>query len=142
MASDLDHSVSAQIWLAGSLAAHSWSHAAPAVLNLLLIVPAALWHARQLALLEMGDDAASQLGVSVERTRLVMVMTAVSLTALATAPAVPTAFIVLAAPQLVRDVAARRACHWYPVLRWAQSCCWRPISSASAFRPASTCRLG
>lgn len=102
VASDLDRSVSAQIWLAGSLAARSWSHAVPAALGLLLIVPVALWHARRLALLEMGDDAASQLGVSVERTRLAMVMTAVGLTALATAAAGPIAFIALAGPQLAR----------------------------------------
>lgn len=102
VASDLDRSVSAQIWLAGSLAARSWFHAVPAALGLLLIVPAALWHARRLALLEMGDDAASQLGVSVERTRLAMVMTAVGLTALATAAAGPIAFIALAGPQLAR----------------------------------------
>ena len=102
VASDLDRSVSAQIWLAGSLAARSWSHAVPAALGLLLIAPAALSHARRLALLEMGDDAACQLGVSVERTRLAMVMTAVGLTALATAAAGPIAFIALAGPQLAR----------------------------------------
>lgn len=102
VASDLDRSISAQIWLAGSLAARSWSHAAPAALGLVLIVPVALLNARRLALLEMGDDAASQLGVSVERTRLVMVMTAVGLTAMATAAAGPIAFIALAGPQLAR----------------------------------------
>lgn len=102
VASDLDRSISAQIWLAGSLSARSWSHAGTAALGLLLIVPIALLHARRLALLEMGDDAASQLGVPVERTRLTMVMTAVGLTALATAAAGPIAFIALASPQLAR----------------------------------------
>lgn len=102
VASDLDRSISAQIWLAGSLTARSWSHAVPAALGLMLIVPAALLNARRLALLEMGDDAASQLGVPVERTRLAMVMTAVGLTALATAAAGPIAFIALAGPQLAR----------------------------------------
>jgi iron complex transport system permease protein len=102
VASDLDRSISAQIWLAGSLTARSWSHAGSAALGLALIVPIALLHARRLALLEMGDDAASQLGVSVERTRLVMVMTGVGLTAMATAAAGPIAFIALAGPQLAR----------------------------------------
>lgn len=102
VASDLDRSMSAQLWLAGSLAARSWAHAGPAALGLALIVPVALLHARRLALLEMGDDAASQLGIAVERTRLSMVMTAVGLTALATAAAGPIAFIALAAPQLAR----------------------------------------
>lgn len=100
--SDLDRSVSAQLWLAGSLAARSWSHAIPAGLGLILIAPVALLNARRLALLEMGDDAASQLGVPVERTRLAMVMTAVGLTAMATAAAGPIAFIALAGPQLAR----------------------------------------
>lgn len=102
VASDLDRSISAQIWLAGSLTARSWSHAVPAALGLVLIVPVALLNARRLALLEMGDDAASQLGVPVERTRLAMVMTAVGLTAMATAAAGPIAFIALAGPQLAR----------------------------------------
>jgi len=47
-------------------------------------------------------DAARQLGVRTERTRLVMVMAAVGLTAIATAAAGPIAFIALAAPQLAR----------------------------------------
>lgn len=102
VASDLDRSISAQIWLAGSLTARSWSHAGSAALGLVLIAPVALLHARRLALLEMGDDAASQLGVAVERTRLAMVMTGVGLTAMATAAAGPIAFIALAGPQLAR----------------------------------------
>jgi iron complex transport system permease protein len=102
VASDLDRSIAAQLWLAGSLAARSWSHAVPAVLGLVLIAPVALLHARRLALLEMGDDAANQLGVAVERTRLAMVMTAVGLTAIATAATGPIAFIALASPQLAR----------------------------------------
>lgn len=102
VASDLDRSISAQIWLAGSLAARSWSHAVPAALCLALITPVALLYARRLALLEMGDDAASQLGIPVERTRLAMVMTAVGLTAMATAATGPIAFIALAGPQLAR----------------------------------------
>ncbi|MBD8905405.1 FecCD family ABC transporter permease [Methylorubrum zatmanii] len=99
---DLDRAISAQVWLAGSLTARSWSHAVPAAAALVLIVPVALRYGRRLSLLEMGDDAASQLGVPVERTRLVMVMTAVALTATATAAAGPIAFIALAAPQLAK----------------------------------------
>ena len=102
VASNLNRSISAQLWLAGSLTARSWSHAVPAALSLTLIVPIALLYARRLALLEMGDDAASQLGVAVERTRLATVMTAVGLTAMATAATGPIAFIALAGPQLAR----------------------------------------
>lgn len=102
VAGDLDRAVSAQVWLAGSLTARSWSHAVPAATALVLILPIALRYGRRLSLIEMGDDTAIQLGVSVERTRLVMVMTAVALTATATAAAGPVAFVALAAPQLAR----------------------------------------
>lgn len=105
VAGDLDRAMAAQIWLAGSLTARGWSHVAPAALGLAFVVPVALHHARRLALLEMGDDAARQLGVAVERTRLAMVMAAVCLVAIATAAAGPVAFIALAAPQLARRLA-------------------------------------
>lgn len=102
VAGDLDRAVSAQIWLAGSLTARSWSHAVPTAAALVLIMPIALRYGARLSLLEMGDETATQLGVPVERTRLAMVITAVALTATATAAAGPIAFVALAAPQLAR----------------------------------------
>ncbi len=98
----LDQALSAQLWLAGSLNTRTWSHVLPAALGFIAIVPVAIYHAQRINLLEMGDDAARQLGVPAERTRLIMVMAAVSLTAIATAAAGPIAFIALAGPQLAR----------------------------------------
>ncbi|MBB3808547.1 FecCD family ABC transporter permease [Pseudochelatococcus contaminans] len=100
--SDLDQAISAQIWLAGSLNTRTWAHAIPAICGFCIIVPVTLLYGKRVTLLEMGDDAASQLGVSVERTRLVMVLAAVGLTAVATAAAGPIAFIALAGPQIAR----------------------------------------
>lgn len=99
---ELDQAASAQLWLAGSLNTRTWSHAIPAILGFMIVVPIAIYHAQRINLLEMGDDAASQLGVRVETTRLIMVLAAVGLTSVATAAAGPIAFIALAAPQLVR----------------------------------------
>ncbi|MEK7418284.1 MULTISPECIES: FecCD family ABC transporter permease [Delftia] len=99
---DLDRAVAAQRWLAGSLSARTWAHVVPAALGFIAIVPVVLWCARRINLLELGDDAATQLGVNVPRTRLTMVMAAVALTAIATAAAGPIAFIALAAPQVAR----------------------------------------
>lgn len=99
---DLDQALSAQIWLAGSLNTRTWSHVIPAATGLILILPIALYHSRDLSLLEMGNEMAKQFGVPVERTRLVMVMTAVGLTAIAISAAGPIAFIALAAPQLAK----------------------------------------
>ncbi|HKS13958.1 MAG TPA: iron chelate uptake ABC transporter family permease subunit [Pseudomonas sp.] len=99
---NLDQAMFAQLWLAGSLNTRTWSHVLPAGCALLLVVPLALYHARRVNLLEMGDEMASQLGVPTERTRRVMVLTAVALTAVATASAGPIAFIALAGPQIAR----------------------------------------
>lgn len=99
---NLDQVMTAQLWLAGSLNTRTWAHVTPAALGLLLILPVALYQARRVNLLEMGDDTASQLGIAVERTRLLMMLAAVGLTAIATAAAGPIAFIALAAPQLAR----------------------------------------
>ncbi len=103
---DLDQTASAHLWLAGSLNTRTWSHVVPAACGLALVLPVALYHARTLEMLEMGDDAARQLGAPVERTRLTMMLTAVWLTALATAGAGPIAFIALAAPQVARRLCA------------------------------------
>lgn len=103
---DLDRAAAAQIWLAGSLNARGWSHVWPAAIGLAAILPVALHHARRLALLEMGDEMASQLGVPPARTRTIMVLTAVALTAIATAAAGPIAFVALAGPQLARRLTA------------------------------------
>ncbi len=97
---NLDDAISANLWLAGSLNARSWLHVWPVLLGTVLVIPGAAVLARSLTLIEMGDDLARQLGIRVERTRLVAVFLAVLLAALATAAAGPIAFVALAAPQL------------------------------------------
>ncbi len=69
-------------------------------------VPLALHYAKSVNILEMGDDAACQLGIQPERTRLAMVLVAVTLTSVATASAGPISFVALAAPQLARRLTA------------------------------------
>ncbi|MFE0018866.1 FecCD family ABC transporter permease [Mesorhizobium sp. NPDC059054] len=98
----LDQAAAAQLWLAGSLNTRTWAHVIPAAIGFAALVPVIVLNARRTTLLEMGDDTASQLGVTPERTRLTMVMAAVSLTAIATAAAGPIAFVALAGPQLAR----------------------------------------
>lgn len=98
----LDNAVTANLWLAGSLSARNWGHLLPVLAGCLVLIPMTLLFARQLHLMEMGDDLAAQLGIRVERIRLLMVIFAVLLAALATGAAGPIAFIALAAPQLVR----------------------------------------
>ncbi|MQL48846.1 iron chelate uptake ABC transporter family permease subunit [Photorhabdus khanii] len=98
---NLDNAVMANLWLAGSLNARTWVHVFPVLTGVVLLVPLVLFMARKLSIIEMGDDIACQLGVRVERVRLIMIFCAVVLAALATGAAGPIAFVALAAPQLV-----------------------------------------
>ena len=53
-------------------------------------------------MLEMGDDSAHSLGVRVGRSRLLLILLAVAICAVATAATGPVAFVALAAPQITR----------------------------------------
>lgn len=96
----LELAQSAYLWLSGSLNARSWDQAMPVAVGFLILTPVVLGLGRNLNLMELGDDSARQLGVRVERSRLILMGAAVGLTALATAAAGPIAFIALAASQV------------------------------------------
>jgi ABC-type enterobactin transport system permease subunit len=97
---------SAGLWDAGSLNGVTWGKCLPALLLAVLALAASLLLSRRMRLLEMGDDTACALGVPVERSRLLLMLLGVSLTAAATAVAGPIAFIALAAPQIARRLSA------------------------------------
>lgn len=98
----LEDAQQAAIWIAGSLNGRGWDQVVPLAIGMAVLLPAAFALSRPLKMLELGDDAASALGVPVERTRLALALVAVGLTALATAAAGPVAFVALAAPQIAR----------------------------------------
>lgn len=98
----LETAVTAGLWNAGSLNGLTWAKTWPsAPLMLLMLVFAGLL-VRRMRLLEMGDDSACALGVSVERSRLLLMLVAVVLTAASTALAGPISFIALVAPHIAR----------------------------------------
>lgn len=97
----IDLATTANLWLSGSLDARKWIHALPVMIGVLVLAPLVAMLARRAALMEMGDDVSRQLGVPVERTRVGLMLLAVTLAGLATAAAGPIAFVALAAPQLV-----------------------------------------
>jgi len=98
---DLDNSIMANLWLSGTTAARSWDHAIPVIVGVIVLLPLVLLGAHRLNIMEMGDDLARQLGVPVERMRLLMLFAGVMLAAVATSATGPIAFVALAAPQLV-----------------------------------------
>ncbi|MGI6878641.1 FecCD family ABC transporter permease [Microbacterium sp. gxy059] len=99
---DLDQAVQANLWLSGSLDARGWEHAIPVGVACVVVLPVIALLGRRATLAEMGDDLAAQLGVRVERVRVVLIFCGVLLAAAATAACGPIAFVALAAPQLVQ----------------------------------------
>lgn len=97
---DLETAMSAAVWGAGSLNGVRWEQATPAIAVLLPVLGLTALGSTHLRMLELGDDAALALGVQVERTRLVLLVLSVALTAGTTAVAGPIAFVALAAPHL------------------------------------------
>ncbi len=110
---NLDSAIMANLWLAGSLHARTWMHVYPVLIAVVLLVPIMVVLKRGLAMIEMGDDIATQLGIRVERVRLLMIFFAVLLAAFATGAAGPIAFIALAAPQLVSRLRQSRALSFF-----------------------------
>lgn len=99
---DLVDAARAVVWMTGSLNGRDWDQVWPLLALCAVLVPFVLAGARGLRTMEMGDDVSHALGVRVERVRLVLMVSAVLLTAAATAAAGPVTFVALTAPQLAR----------------------------------------
>jgi iron complex transport system permease protein len=99
---DLEMAMGAAFWAAGSLNGLGFEQLRPAVmLFCLLCLPLAAL-ARPMRQMELGDDVALASGVAQRRTRGLLMLLGVALTALATATAGPISFIALCAPQIAR----------------------------------------
>jgi iron complex transport system permease protein len=92
-------------WLTGSLNGASWRQVLPVALAIVVFTPLLLVQGCNLELLRLGNDAASALGVRVERTRILAIVAATGLIAFATAAAGPIAFVAfLSGPMAARIV--------------------------------------
>ncbi len=98
----LETALNAGLWNAGSLNGQTWSKLMPSGALIVLALLASALLVRRLRLLEMGDDTACALGVAVEPSRLLLLLSGVVLTATATALTGPISFIALVAPHIAR----------------------------------------
>jgi iron complex transport system permease protein len=80
-------------WLTGSLNGATWAGVLPLAVASAVLVPLVLSQGRGLGMLRLGDDSAAVLGVSVTRTRVLLMVSAVALLAFATAACGPIAFV-------------------------------------------------
>ncbi|GGS14953.1 MULTISPECIES: FecCD family ABC transporter permease [Streptomyces] len=99
---DLVDAARAVVWMTGSLNGRDWEQVWPLLTLCAVLVPLVLVNARGLRMMEMGDDISNALGVRVQWVRLLLMVSAVLLTAAATAAAGPVSFVALTAPQLAR----------------------------------------
>lgn len=127
-------------WLAGSLSSldwQQWHNLWPASLAGLLL---ALYVARNLNLMALGNDVAISLGINVRHTRIITCLAIVLLTASSVAVAGPIGFVGLLVPHIASRIASNNYYSLLPVsallgaslLSWADA-----LSRAIAF-PAET----
>lgn len=90
------------IWLAGSLSTRGWSEIGMIWPFTIAGLALAFSLARPLNLMQMGEDSARSLGVSIQRTRLLAVLAAALLTASAVCVAGIVGFVGLVVPHIVR----------------------------------------
>lgn len=92
-------------WMTGSLNGARMADVPPLALAVLVLVPLVVCLGRNLRMLELGEDSATTLGVRVDLTRVLLVLSAVALACVATATTGPIAFVAfLAGPIAARIV--------------------------------------
>ncbi|MDS0276626.1 iron ABC transporter permease [Halomicroarcula sp. S1AR25-4] len=91
-------------WLTGSLTGTSWSEVRLALPWTVLALGLAIAGSRQLNVLLLGEQAASSLGMRVERVRFGLSALAIAATAISVAVAGLVGFVGLVVPHLVRNI--------------------------------------
>lgn len=94
----------ALVWMVGGVGGAEWSEIAVLAAGLVILLPLVAVLAARLSILQLGDDVAGGLGVPVEITRLVLLVVAVALCALATAFVGPIAFVAFVSAPIARRV--------------------------------------
>lgn len=102
-------------WLSGSIWNASW----PTVLRLLpwflIFFPLALYKARVLSIMQLGEEMAVGLGSSIQKERLILLVLGVALAASSVAAAGGIAFVGLVAPHLARRLVGGKFQRLIPV---------------------------
>ncbi|MCP3799700.1 iron ABC transporter permease [Allokutzneria sp. A3M-2-11 16] len=89
-------------YLLGSLTGTTWESVAVSAPGLIALLPLALLCVPLLGVLRLGDETASALGVRADRARLIVLVVACALVAIAVAPSGPIAWVGFLGPHLAR----------------------------------------
>lgn len=93
-------------WMIGSLSSSTWDRAA-VLAALVVLIPALALLVPRLRILQLGDDTATSLGLSVPRTRVALILVAVILCALTVAVTGPLSFVAFLAGPIAQRLAGR-----------------------------------
>jgi iron complex transport system permease protein len=92
----------AVLWQTGSLYGRGWEHVRWIGVGLAVLLPSAAASMSRLRTIQLGDDAATALGVRVEPARAALIVVGSSLAAVAVAVAGPVGFVALMVPHIAR----------------------------------------
>lgn len=104
ISADINDVSRAQVWLNGSLNGADWTSVWPVAIAVVLVGGGTVAATFTLGALRLGDDNARSLGVRLQHSQAMMLLSAVALAAIATAAAGPIGFVALAAPQIALRV--------------------------------------
>ncbi len=102
-------------WQAGSIWGSNWQFVLALLPWLIVLLPAALWKARQMNVFSLGDDTATGLGSYLGRQRLWLLVIAVALSAACVAVSGGIGFLGLLGPHIARRLVGPRYEHVIPV---------------------------
>lgn len=80
-------------WLSGSLNGSQMHELPPLILSVFIFAPIVIMLAKQLSILELGEQSATSLGVNTDRTRMMLILSSVCMISLATSTTGPIAFV-------------------------------------------------
>lgn len=94
-------------WMVGSLSSSTWDRVRVLSFALAALVPMLAVLVTRLRILQLGDETATSLGLAVPRTRIALILVAVTLSALTVAVTGPLSFVAFLAGPLAHMVAGR-----------------------------------
>ncbi|MHA0856967.1 FecCD family ABC transporter permease [Paenibacillus sp. CMAA1364] len=89
-------------WLSGSLNGSKMDNLYPLIVTVLIFAPIIILLGKRLDMLELGEQAATSLGVDTNKTRLILIVSSVLIIALATATTGPIAFVAFLAGPIAK----------------------------------------
>lgn len=95
----------ATVWLTGSIWNADWDHIVSMLPWMVVLIPLILWKAKDLDLLQSGDDVAKGLGVPTEAARNILLLTSIGLVSASVSVSGSIGFVGLIAPHIAKRLA-------------------------------------